>query len=783
MAPVGRQVTRLLRLATASLVVCAALTSAVAEAQVRQASASTPSGHTVPLPPTTMPAAAPSLQVVEIKIEGNRKHTRDAVLSAMSTRVGHPFDQAAFEKDIRKLTSRSWFVHVVPKKEYVPNGVVITLSVVERPTLEYVRYFGNEKIGLRKLKKETGLKAGDSFDPYAVREAARKIESVYQSKGFNDVTVDIPEGTQVGDHGAVFLINEGKKLKFADINFVGNSREIAPDGRLKKVVESKEPILGIIKGEVDREKIAGDKERLIDYYRRLGFFKAEVGRHEEYNADEDRLTLTFYIYEGPRYNVGSVTFIGNEVYPAEAFSPHLKLNSGDPFDQEVMNKDIDLVKDLYGSNGYVFCDAAPDLRFHLEPGVVDIIYRVKEGQQYRIGDIHVTIKGDNPHTRHSTILNRLSMRPGDIADIRQFRSSERRIKASGLFNVDPSKGELPRIVFSPPEVAHEVANRKKRASGKPTGDPDSFRGQSPDPQPVATGARGFGPGAKRGPARPQPTARPVREPVGQQVRMQSPDPYGGFGGRAVNPISPGPQPYAVNQPPAQPAYAGAPTQQPNYGAATTPQPYGARATPQSYAAQATPPANATQAGQPQYSAPAARPSYVTPAQYAQPAQDPLANESMPSSGGYVPRDFGGGPADSPQVTPGGDFLGGPESAPANQPTLPVEVIASEAQTGRFQLGAGVNSNAGSDRFDRHRRAELRLAPLAHQLGRLPLGPRVPRCRPEVPHRGRARAPSSNATCSTLRNPICSTPRSASGCRATTSTATTATGPNSDSAAG
>ena len=577
-----------------------------AEAQVRQASASTPSGHVVPLPPTTAPAAAPALQVVEIRIEGNRQHKSESVLTAMSTRVGHPFDQAAFEKDIRKLTSRSWFVHVVPKKEYVSGGVIITLSVVERPTLEYVRYFGNEKIGLGKLKKEAAIKAGDPFDPYAVREAARKIESVYHSKGFNDATVDVPEGTHVGDHGAVFLINEGKKLKFRDIKFVGNSREIAPDGRLKKVIESKEPILWVIKGEVDRDTIAGDKERLIDYYRRLGFFKAEVGRVIDYNADEDRVTLTFYINEGPRYNVGTVSFIGNSVFPGEALSPHLKLVDGDPFDQSTMTKDIDTVKDLYGSNGYVFADAAPDLRFHLEPGVVDIIYRVKEGQQYRIGDIHVTIKGDNPHTRHSTILNRLSMRPGDVADIRQFRNSERRIKASGLFNVDPSKGELPRIVFSPPEVAQEVASRKKRAGGQPTGDPDSFRGQSPDP--VAGGTRPLWPARRLSPAptnRPQsaPSA-PQRVPAGQQVRMQSPDAYGGYGGRAVNQISPNPQPYAVNQP-----VAPATTRSPYAAPATQQQGYAAPAAAQGYGAPTSQQAPGTPAGRPSYGArPLSRPT-------------------------------------------------------------------------------------------------------------------------------------------------------------------------------
>jgi outer membrane protein insertion porin family len=49
------------------------------------------------------------------------------------------------------------------------------------------------------------------------------------------------------------------------------------------------------------------------------------------------------------------------------------------------------------------------------------------------------------------VLNRLSLRPGDIVDTRELQASERRLKASGLFMVDPSKGIQPKIVFNPPD--------------------------------------------------------------------------------------------------------------------------------------------------------------------------------------------------------------------------------------------------------------------------------------------------------------------------------------------
>src|SRR5690606_10063895 len=35
-----------------------------------------------------------------------------------------------------------------------------------------------------------------------------------------------------------------------------------------------------------------------------------------------------------------------------------------------------------------------------------------------------------------------------------------------------------------------------------------------------------------------------------------------------------------------------------------------------------------------------------------------------------------------------------EGLPPSQPALPITISASEAQTGRFMLGAGINSNAG-----------------------------------------------------------------------------------------
>ena len=94
------------------------------------------------------------------------------------------------------------------------------------------------------------------------------------------------------------------------------------------------------------------------------------------------------------------------------------------------------------------------------------VYDIEKGEQYRVGKINVKIGGESPHTRHSVILNRISLRPGDVVDTREIRSSERRLKASQLFLHDPARGASPRVVVKPPELddISRLAGRQQKSN-------------------------------------------------------------------------------------------------------------------------------------------------------------------------------------------------------------------------------------------------------------------------------------------------------------------------------
>jgi outer membrane protein insertion porin family len=468
------------KLAPALLLWIAAVVGGTAWAQLPPGVTPAPTLPTLPSQEAQAQAFTPGqAPVVDVRIVGNRTVPLSKIVPHVRTRAGRPFEKGVVEADVRRLMSTKMFVKVNPYSRRVDDGVVVVFELLERPSLQYVKYLGNKRIKDKALAKETELKAGDPLDPIGVEDGRRKIEDYYHEKGFSKIRVTVLEGNKPEDHGAIFLINEGQKQRVLWTDFVGNT--IADDGRLRTQIESKPGYFWFFKGEVDRKKIDEDIERLTAYYRGLGFFNAKVGRELQFTESQEWLKLTFVINEGPRYKVRSVSVLGNTKFNTEDLSGNLKLKGGDFFNQAQMNADVTAMQDKYGGIGYVFADVKADPRFLEDPGQLDLVYNITEGARYRVGEIRVNIEGDNPRTRLATIYNRLSLRPGDIVDTRKLRDSERRLQASGLFLADPAQGVKPKIVFSPPEVDSEPGgNKQKPQVARDPNRPPGFRGQSPD---------------------------------------------------------------------------------------------------------------------------------------------------------------------------------------------------------------------------------------------------------------------------------------------------------------
>ncbi|HEY2827343.1 MAG TPA: POTRA domain-containing protein, partial [Pirellulales bacterium] len=709
--------------------------------------------------------------VREVRVEGNHS-TPLAKMPKLSTRIGQPFDPHLVEEDVRALASSRKFLDVKSQFQSVPGGIIVIFQVVERPTLEYVKFVGNQEVRTQTLRKKSELEKSQPLDPYAVEEARRRVESYYREKGYNHVVLTTLEGDKPNDRGAVFLVDEGQSQRVLWVNFQGNT--IASDARLRTQIAIKPGVLWLFGGKVERKKIDDDVQKLYAYYRGLGFFKAKISPDLNYNEDKNWLSLSYIIDEGPRFSIRNVSFNGNEKFKVEELNKGLEQVAGKPFNQSTLDHDLIAIRDVYGTHGYVFSDVQAETRLLEDKPEMDLIYNVSEGKRYRVGKINVNIGGDSPHTKHATIYDRLSLHPGDIVDTKKIREDERRLRASALFNVDPTKGGPPKIAFnkqdSNPDDSTSVAQRPStpgsRGNGNRFSTPFSNPGTGPSNSApgyggTGTGAGGYNAGGYgsggvydgyRGQSPdddevvvditcPQDAAgnylkdangnylivfTPSQESAGrlndgtvQQARFQSPG--SGYGYPAASPtnsdwsassspnadsarsawgvpsgsstpsyLPPGAQPHSpstVTSAPQQP-YSSA-----IYPASSNPAASNVQYQPQTtpvYQSPAPPPAYSNAAPQNSF------PPNTAPPAYAQSSAPPnsyppgvATNGGNAFGPGYAPAGIVSQPLPPP---PGG---AGYQVVPLEpDPAVDLNVSANETMTGRLQIGAGINSDAG-----------------------------------------------------------------------------------------
>jgi outer membrane protein insertion porin family len=229
---------------------------------------------------------------------------------------------------------------------------------------------------------------------------------------------------------------ENQRVRVKDILFVGNTAY--GDGELKWIIQTKEYIPIFRTGEFDPEQAARDAAMVQKYYRDRGYLDAEVGYTIEFQdvARED-LELTFRVNEGTRYEIGELRIEGNEVFSDEEIEAEMDLEQGDFLIDSRLQMDKKNVRQLYGSQGYIYANVSSSWVFSSAPGEIILTISVQEGEQFSVGDIRVR---GNEQTHEKVVRRELRFYPLETFDTKEMRKAEKRLKGTGLFteaNIEP----------------------------------------------------------------------------------------------------------------------------------------------------------------------------------------------------------------------------------------------------------------------------------------------------------------------------------------------------------
>jgi outer membrane protein insertion porin family len=394
--------------------------------------------------------------VAGVRIVGNQSISTAEILQKLQSRKGRFYDYEAVLGDIRRLNDMGSFDHVTFKtQEDKAGGMVITFIVHERPIIKRVVFHGNHAMTERELSGRAGLSPRDPLSEFTIESARRRLLDHYHAEGFNQAAVTTAIGIENEPATVVFRINEGPKERIADIVITGNT--ILSEARLKKIIKSRGPTLGVIAyigNTADLDQVDADVKQLESTYHNLGFLTATVGRRIEYDETGKWLTITFVVNEGQRFKVNEIKIVGNQYITERSLRERLELKPGDMFDGTLLRKDVGEIVYGYGELGFIYAEVEPQTVMRDEENVVDLVYKITEGDRWKIGRILVNIEGEPHLMRETTMLNLVDMREGDWIDRRQLEIARRRLVSSQLLETNPQIADPPDIKVQPSDESY-----------------------------------------------------------------------------------------------------------------------------------------------------------------------------------------------------------------------------------------------------------------------------------------------------------------------------------------
>lgn len=398
--------------------------------------------------------------ISDVLIKGNDSISTEKILAKLKSRAGRELDERLVEQDLKTLMEQTkWFsdVRVFYNRSADGKGYVLIFQVKEMPVIKSIEYRGLTKLKLKEVEETTGLKTGGRADHIRNQLAAQSLERLYHEKGYEWGQVRLLEGAKAGDTKVVFQIFEGPKCRLQAVGFEGN--DFVSDSLLKTKIMSGRRFLGVLPGNYRREDIEDDLRKLKEYYLGQGFFEVNVSARTDPDANQGDVRVTFVISEGVQYKVRNLRFEGNERIKTDDLRKGLVMHGGQPFSDTLREVDKTELLKRYGAIGCIDANIEARHEYTDQPGVVDLRYRIEEGNPYMLG--RIIVKG-NDRTRDSVVRREANMAglvPGEPLDAHRIELFKQRLTNLRFFAVTPDTGK-------PLEV--KIVNR--RPGNQPYGD-------------------------------------------------------------------------------------------------------------------------------------------------------------------------------------------------------------------------------------------------------------------------------------------------------------------------
>ncbi len=238
---------------------------------------------------------------------------------------------------------------------------------------------GNTRIDSGAILRKITTKAGDTYDPTALRN---DLKSIYKMGYFNDVQIDVsdtPKGKKV-----IFRVIE--KPVIQSVIFEGIDELKEED--IKDAANIKEHFI------LNPAKISVAEEAIHQLYKTKGFYNSQVNAQISYPNDQGAI-VRFVIEEGEKIYIKEISVEGNVTFDDDELLDQIEtgekwiftwLTEAGLLDMVKIEQDAARIVTFYNNQGFLEAKIGePEIR--QEEEWIYLKFIVEEGPRFRIGTV------------------------------------------------------------------------------------------------------------------------------------------------------------------------------------------------------------------------------------------------------------------------------------------------------------------------------------------------------------------------------------------------------------
>lgn len=354
------------------------------------------------------------------------------ILSRLRTKKGDEFSQLTFDSDLKSLSEQ--YERVEPVITLKDGQIVIAIHVAPKPLIHQILIEGNDRISKGTIQSELEIKPGTVFNRQEFNQAFNKIQQYYQKKGYFESQIDYRLIPVSGSNQVDILIEiqEGRPGMIKEISLKGFTKSEKSDISEQMYLKKYNFITSWLTGEglFRDEALEQDRMTILTYLQNKGYADAKVDIQLEEDPITGKLIVEITAHRGSQYHVGDITVEGNTLFTKEELMKRSLVSSGDIYAPDKVRDTSQAMKDLYGQKGYIDASVQFETSLKEDEPIFNVDYMVDEGQQYKIGLIHIF---GNSSTENNVILRESLLVPGETFDSRKLKATQMRLEAVGYF--------------------------------------------------------------------------------------------------------------------------------------------------------------------------------------------------------------------------------------------------------------------------------------------------------------------------------------------------------------